>query len=68
MQLQFSLAAHPELGSATLSLREIANGRWQGSGSELSIAGRWSVSVLVQEPTTGVTVPLTLNVGSATGP
>ncbi len=63
VQLQFSLPAHPELGSATLSLKRQANGVWQGSGSELAIAGRWTIDVLVQGATSGVVVPMSVTVG-----
>jgi copper transport protein len=62
VQLQFTLPAHPELGSATLSLARQANGVWQGSGSELAIAGRWRIDVLVQGATSGVVVPLAVTV------
>jgi copper transport protein len=65
VQLQFSLPAHPELGSATLSLTRQASGIWQGTGSELAIAGRWSIDVLVQGAANAVDVPLTVNVAAA---
>jgi copper transport protein len=68
VQLQFSLPAHPELGSATLSLTRQANGIWKASGSELAIAGRWTVDVLVQGAASAVDVPLTVNVTASGGP
>ena len=64
VQLQLSLPARPELGTATLSLTKQANGTWQGSGSELAIAGRWTIDVLVQGAANAVVVPLTVNVAS----
>jgi copper transport protein len=67
VQLQVSLPAHPELGSATLSLTRQANGIWRARGSELAIAGRWTVDVLVQGAASAVEVPLTVNV-TASGP
>ena len=66
VQLEFSLSTRPEIGSATLSLRRSSSGVWQASGSELAIAGTWSVTVLVQTPTTGVSVPLSVRVGPGT--
>ena len=68
VQLQFALPAEPQIGSATLSLARQSAGRWQARGSQLSIAGTWSVSVLVQGATSGVVVPLTLKVAPARGP
>ena len=65
VQLQFLLPAHPELGSATLSLKKQANGLWQATGSELAIAGRWTIDVLVQGAANAVDVPLTVNVTTA---
>jgi hypothetical protein len=60
--LQFSLAVQPELGSQTLVLERKAEGLWRGSSSNLGIAGRWTVDVLVQGATNGVVVPLTIDV------
>ena len=60
MTLTFSLPGKPELGSPTLSLTRTAVGSWSGTGTVLSQFGRWDVSVLVQEATGGVTVPLQL--------
>ena len=68
VQLQFALPAQPQIGSATLSLARQSAGRWQARGSQLSIAGTWSVSVLIQGATSGVVVPLTLKVAPARGP
>jgi len=65
VQLQFLLPAHPELGSATLSLKKQANGLWQATGSELAIAGRWTIDVLVQGAANAVDVPLIVNVTTA---
>jgi hypothetical protein len=61
-ELQFSLAVQPELGSQTLVLERKAEGLWRGSSSNLGIAGRWTVDVLVQGATNGVVVPLTIDV------
>jgi copper transport protein len=63
--LQFTLPSQPTLGSSQLSLSETAPGRWQGSGLQLSVVGRWRVDVVVQEAATGVTVPLQVEVRAA---
>src|SRR5207237_3532793 len=57
--LSFGLPTHPELGQPTLPLRK-AGSSWTGRGTVLSMFGRWDVAVLVQEPTGGVAVPLTV--------
>jgi copper transport protein len=63
--LRFSLPARPDVGASTLDLRRGGDGVWQGQGSQLSIAGRWSVNVLVGLPGGAVTVPLQLQTRSA---
>ena len=60
--LGFSLPAQPSVNASTLQLRRASDGTWRGSGLELSIVGMWSVTVLIQEPSGGVDVPLTLHV------
>jgi nitrogen fixation protein FixH len=58
LSLAFTLPGHPELGTPTLALRPDGTGTWAAQGTDLSLDGRWSVSVLVQQPTGAVTVPL----------
>jgi copper transport protein len=62
VSLGFSLPAKPSVNASTLQLRRASDGTWRGSGLELSIVGEWSVTVLVQQPSGGVDVPLTLHV------
>ena len=62
VSLGFSLPSQPSVNASTLQLRRASEGTWRGSGLELSIVGSWSVTVLVQEPSGGVDVPLTLRV------
>jgi copper transport protein len=63
VRISASLPARPELGTAELDLRRGSDGRWHGQGPVLSIAGRWSITALVEEASGGVTVPLQLQVG-----
>jgi copper transport protein len=56
--IRFALPSQPTLGSSQLALRRTAPGRWEGSGLELSVVGRWQTTVTVQEATGGVSVPL----------
>jgi copper transport protein len=63
--LSFSLPARPDVGASSLDLRPAGDGAWQGQGSQLSIAGRWSITVLVGRPGGAVTVPLQLRTRTA---
>jgi hypothetical protein len=60
VQLQFSLAGDPQLGTPSLTLSRSAPGTWTGEGTVLSMLGRWNVQALIQEPDGGVQVPLSL--------
>jgi copper transport protein len=57
--LSFSLPGHPEIGQPSLALHQRGS-RWIGQGTVLSMFGTWDVSMLVQEPTGGVQVPLSV--------
>jgi copper transport protein len=58
--IRFSLPDRPELGTPKLDLSRTSGGLWRGTGTGLSIEGRWNLAVLVQEATGGVEVPLVL--------
>jgi copper transport protein len=60
VQLQFGLPGNPALGTPTIALRSGAPGTWTGRGTVLSQFGRWSIQAVIQEPGSGVQVPLTL--------
>jgi copper transport protein len=59
VSLRFSLPSRPDVGASTLELKRAPDGRWQGQGI-LSIAGRWSITTLVERTGGSVTVPLEL--------
>jgi nitrogen fixation protein FixH len=65
VSLKFSLPARPDVGASTLDLRNAGAGTWRAQGSQLSIAGRWSITVLVDRSTGAVTVPLELQTRSS---
>jgi copper transport protein len=67
VRLGFSLSSNPNVSSG-LSLAREADGRWSGRGTNLSIAGRWEVDVVVQEATTAVDVPLRLRTRNSSTP
>jgi hypothetical protein len=59
--LTLTLPARPDVGASHLDLtRGPQAGHWQAQGSQLSLGGRWAVTVLVQGPSGAVTVPLSL--------
>jgi copper transport protein len=60
VQLGFSLPGRPEIGTPTLDLKAVSPGVWTGQGTVLSMDGRWDVTVLVQQASGAVTVPLKL--------
>jgi nitrogen fixation protein FixH len=60
VDLGFSLPGRPDVGTQRLALSRASDGVWTGQGTVLSMDGRWSVTVTVQEANGGVEVPLTL--------
>jgi hypothetical protein len=62
--LRFGLPARPDVGGSSLRLQVAADGSFTGTGSNLSLAGTWTVTALVVEPSTSVEVPLTVTVAA----
>ena len=62
--LELSLPAQPDLGSSRVPLKETGGGVWSGSGMELAVAGTWQATVVVQQTTGGVSVPLEVRIGA----
>jgi nitrogen fixation protein FixH len=60
VSLQFSLPGRPDLGMPSVDLARSSGGDWTGQSTVLAIGGTWNVSVVVQRPAGGVTVPLRL--------
>jgi copper transport protein len=56
--LGFTLPSRPDVGGSSLKLARRSPSLWTGSGTDLSLAGRWTVTAMVQEATTAVDVPL----------
>ncbi len=65
MSLRFSLPARPDVGGSSLELQAAGDGSFTGSGSNLSLAGTWTVTALVVEPSASVEVPLSVPVAAA---
>jgi copper transport protein len=58
VSLSFSLTGHPELGTPVVELSKVAGGIWAGQGTVISMDGRWDVSMLVQDASGSLEVPL----------
>jgi copper transport protein len=57
--LQLTLPGNPNVGNPELALHESTTpGIWTGSGTVLSIFGRWQADMVIQQPSGGVEVPL----------
>ena len=67
VELDFSLPSQPSVQPSTLALVAGPHGVWQTSGFELSVAGAWSIQVVLQEAASAVTVPLRLTVRAPPG-
>ncbi|HXJ62204.1 MAG TPA: CopD family protein [Actinomycetota bacterium] len=56
--LNLSLPGNPSVGNPQLALKETRNGIWSARGTVLSIFGRWQASMVIQQASGGVEVPL----------
>jgi copper transport protein len=65
VSLRFTPRGNPDVGASTLELSKGEDGLWTGQGSQLSIAGTWSVVSLVEGSGPAVTVPLELKTRTA---
>jgi copper transport protein len=65
--LRFQLDDRPDVGAATLALTRDPDSHWRGSGSALSIDGRWTVTAVVETATDAVEVPMELVTGRRPG-
>ncbi len=62
--LELSLPAKPALGTSRVELQDAGGAVWTASGMELGVAGTWRVTVVVERRSTGVTVPLEVDIGA----
>jgi nitrogen fixation protein FixH len=58
VSLRFALPSRPDIGSSTLAMKRAGAGVWGAQGSQLSIQGTWDVTVVIQQATGAVEVPL----------
>jgi uncharacterized membrane protein len=59
VSLRFEPVGQPGVGASTLELTHHGD-RWMANGTQLSIAGVWTVTVVVQTSSSGTEIPLTL--------
>jgi copper transport protein len=60
VSLRFALPARPDLGQSTLALSRTKPGEYTAKAANLSIDGKWTVTVLIAKSTGGIEVPLTI--------
>jgi copper transport protein len=58
VSLQFDVPNEPTIGSSQLELTKQGDGTWEATGTNLSLDAPWRVTVLVQQATGAVEVPL----------
>lgn len=62
VSLRFSMPSRPDVGDSSLDLTQKPDGTYRGASSNLSLAGRWQVTVEVGEGVNSVEIPLTVDV------
>jgi len=68
VSLRFQLEGRPDVGGATVTLTRDPDSHWRGSGSALSVDGRWAVTAVVQFGADAVEVPMELVTNRRPGP
>jgi copper transport protein len=58
--LRFSYLGESDVGESTLELRPTGEGRFSAHGSNMSLAGRWEVTVILQRGAGSTEIPLVL--------
>lgn len=58
VSLRFADPERPDVGTSVLSLTRAADGTYRGQGTNLSLEGRWSITVLVERGLQSAEVPL----------
>ena len=56
--LRFDFPGRPTVGESTLELKTNGSGAYGGTGTNLSLAGRWAITVLVERGIESAEVPL----------
>ncbi len=64
VMLMFQPVGNANVGESTLEMKKDTNGEWTASGTNLSLAGVWSVNAVVQAGSTSASVSLSLITGT----
>lgn len=64
VSLRFTLRDHPDIGQSTLDLARTRDGEYHGQGTNLSLEGQWTITVVVEHGVKSVEIPLTLTLRS----
>jgi copper transport protein len=62
--LMFQPVGNANVGQSTLEMQKGTNGNWTASGTNISLAGVWGVTAVVQTGSTSASVSLTLITGT----
>jgi methionine-rich copper-binding protein CopC/putative copper export protein len=65
VSLTFAIPARPDLGSSTLTMARQRDGEYVAVAPNLSVAGTWSITVLIQQGSRSAVVPLTVTTRTA---
>jgi len=58
--LRFAFPGRPSVGESTLALKSQGNGTYSAAATNLSLAGRWSTTVVIERSLESVEIPLTV--------
>ncbi|MGH2594352.1 MAG: copper resistance CopC/CopD family protein [Actinomycetota bacterium] len=64
VMLMFQPVGNPNVGQSMLEMQNGTNGNWTASGTNISLAGVWGVTAVVQTGSTSASVSLTLITGT----
>ena len=58
--LSFEPVSNASVGSSSLPMKDAGNGRWTATGTNISLAGVWNVTAVVQMGSSSASIPLTV--------
>jgi copper transport protein len=64
VSLRFDFPGRPQIGESTLPLKSSSAGSYDAQGTNLSLAGRWDVTVVVERGLNSAEIPLTVTTAS----
>ncbi len=64
ISVQFTMPDRPEIGASRLDLSRRPDGSYEGRGANLSLDGRWTLTMTIEQAANAVSVPLQVDVRS----